>query len=113
VQGILISEVSGTGTLVTRQAARTLYASMEGQLPQKGTEVQFDFSNLQALTPSFLDELITILGERFRKYHAVQPQVMLANLPERLSVPLVTIGRAHRLEVVQKPPGTWRLQWPQ
>ena len=70
--------------LVTRESARAIKASLLDALAKDGNEVTLDFSGTEAVTPSFIDELMDVLGELAAptKWNV---RVLFVNPPTRLS----------------------------
>lgn len=79
---VSVSEVLGQRALVTREAARRLLDRVAA-LPESldDTMLELDFQGIEALSPSFLDELI---GACVEWAHSRPATVRLLAPPERL-----------------------------
>ena len=71
------------------------------------TEVSLDFSGVDAVTPSFVDELLGTIEAIFRGAEASDFRLLLLNPPTRLSSKFSAIGRARGLSIVESATSSW------
>lgn len=106
VTNIRIHDILSKRALVTRESARPIREA----LVQAGIggEIDLDFSGVDAVTPSFVDELLSILAD------SVGPGVggirlVIANPPTRLSEKFAAVARAHGMAIQELEGGSWVL----
>jgi len=67
-----------------------------------------DFEGVEAMTPSFVDELLGVLGEAVNDNTGEHPQQLtLLHTPTRLSEKFIAIARARDVEIAELDEGTW------
>lgn len=93
--------------LVTRESARLVGDSVAAAA-DRAREIILDFSGVEAVTPSFVDELITVLGEASGPKET-NFRIVFLNPPTRLSEKFLAIGRGHGLRICESDPGTWTI----
>ena len=91
--------------LVTREATSVLkddvfVATRDGEL------LAFDLSEIQAMTPSFLDQLLLMVEDSLPS-GAEQVKILMVNSPPGFRNRMESIGRYHRLKVVSDGQGDW------
>jgi hypothetical protein len=95
--------------LVSRGAARTIVAALKSQTSRHSQTLELDFSGIDAVTPSFVDELLSGLSARdfagYERLRFIRP-------PSRLSEKFQAIGRARGLQMEETPDGEWVIQLP-
>jgi hypothetical protein len=94
--------------LVTRESARAIKDLLVAPLDPNGGALALDFSGIEAVTPSFVDEIITVLGEA-ASVGRKGLRVVFLNPPTRLSGKFLAIARRHGLHMVESLPGTWTI----
>lgn len=89
--------------LVTRQSARPIGAALN---ELRGTgEIALDFSGVEAVTPSFIDELLTLLRTNLESADGVR--LIVLNPPTRLSEKFAAVARAHDMTTQELTNGSW------
>lgn len=78
---------------VSRDSARKLKLAMDEAF-RISSRAEVDFSGIEAITPSFLDELVRVSEEGAG---AALWSVVLLNMPSALTSKFATIGRSHRV----------------
>ncbi len=100
-----VFELTGKRALVTRASA----AEIGSALNEASTdgEIIVDFAGVDAVTPSFVDEILAVVEELVRDRDA--GGVSFLHIPTRLSEKFVAVGRAHQLSVTESEDGTWAI----
>ena len=91
--------------LVTRDAAGALQEDVL-ESSRHGEPLALDLSGVQAITPSFLDQLL-LMVERSLPREGDPVSVVMLNSPPGFRDRLESIGRVHRLKVVSDDVGDW------
>lgn len=94
--------------LITRESARVLKEPLIAAMNGEVAELKLDFAGVEAVTPSFVDELITVLGE-IAHLKKLGFQVSFLNPPTRLSEKFLAIARGHGLIISESSPGAWTI----
>lgn len=92
--------------LITRDSARALAQFLREQAAGD-REITLDFADVEAVTPSFVDEILTILQEFLGEAGKADLKIMFVNTPTRLSKKFAAVGRAHGLRITESPDGLW------
>ncbi len=95
--------------LVTRESARQLAPELKSAVGQGGEELVLDFSQVDGLTPSFLDELLAVVEETLAADARKALAISVVNAPTRLSAKFEAVARAHALVAREMNSGTWML----
>lgn len=106
---VRIRDVLDNRILVTRQSARKLepkLASMAVSFPER---LELDFSGIDGITPSFLDEILGIIQEHLARKDDVR--IVIVNAPTRLSSKFAAIGRARDLTMAETETGSWIISY--
>ncbi len=106
-----IHEITSHRALVSRNAARMIATAVKARTDPvpDGDAVILDFSQVEAVTPSFVDELLYQLSElSFRGYRTVK----FLSPPDRLSDKFKAIGRARQIAMDEEPSDGWVLELP-
>ena len=103
VYGLLLKRV-----LVTPGSARAIEPELRAALREGGGAVELDFTGVEGLTPSFLDETLGILSAALADEHYDKNlSIVLNNPPTRLSSKFTAVGRSHNLSVALDEHGRW------
>ncbi len=92
--------------LVTRGTARSLQANVADAMSGQG-QVVLDFSGVEALAPSFFDEILAVVEECARTNDA-EPRVTIQNAPGNLSSGTRAVVRVHDM-TLEESNGAWNL----
>ena len=95
--------------LVTRQSAAVIGEALAAALAADGDEVVLDFSGIDAVTPSFVDEALSSIEGLLRGDVRGQLRVVFLNSPTRLSAKFAAIARARGLEIRESDSGSWTI----
>ena len=93
--------------LVTRSSARELESDLADALVEGDGEVTLDFAGVDGLTPSFLDEILSVLEEAALKSGGSQLRIEVTNSPTQLSSKFAAVGRGHGLVAREFGDRTW------
>jgi hypothetical protein len=93
--------------LVTRESARPIGSAILAAKHADTREVTLDFSGIDAVAPSFVDELLATLEAIFRGTDSDDFCLVLQSPPTRLSSKFSAIARARGLQIVESEAGTW------
>lgn len=100
----------GRRVLVTRESARSLEADLRRAVSAGGGEVLLDFSGVDGITPSFLDETLGLIQEA---YEAAQPGGLLVRVlspPTRLTAKFEAVGRGRGLSIREGSGSEWVIE---
>lgn len=92
--------------LVTRQSARSIASDIEDALGDGG-KIVLDFTDVAGVTPSFMDETLSVIEERSKAQNRADLSIIVENSPTKLSSKFAAIGRAHRLDMREIDEKTW------
>lgn len=93
--------------MVTRASARSIQSDLRTALMEGQGKVTLDFRGIQGLTPSFLDETLSIIEESMRLTADKHLEVTLINPPTELSSKFSAVSRGHGLVMSDTEAGTW------
>lgn len=88
--------------LVTRQSARSLVTRLADAVARSDTEIQLDFKGIEAVTPSFMDELLETIDESLKGASIgtkTRFVVVIKNPPTRLSTKFSAIGKGRGYDI--------------
>jgi len=115
---IRVTDVLQDRILVSRESARLLESAIVTALerwpaPSKHSDEQpiaLDFEGVEGMAPSFLDELLLILGSLMAaRGHGGLQDLIVTHPPTRLSRKFEAVARGHNLSAGVQPDGSWRL----
>ena len=95
--------------LVTRASARSIERNLAGALTDGQGKFTLDFVGIDGLTPSFLDEILSILDEHTQDTNGRQYTVTMTNPPTELSSKFAAVGRGHAATIDASPEGIWTI----
>jgi len=107
VKTLKIFDLLGKRILVTRESARTIQPVFAAALGEGNGEVGLDFAGVEGLTPSFLDETLSIMEECVQSYPGARLRVVVTNPPTQLSSKFMAVGRGHHLTIKVVESGAW------
>jgi uncharacterized protein DUF4325 len=97
--------------LVTRASAHEIEPALEELAEAGRPEIELDFRGVEAVTPSFLDEILRIIETIFARGEWVVDIVIL-NPPTRLSSKFLAVGNSHGLAITDDGAGRWLVRPP-
>jgi len=99
-----IYEMLKRRALVSRGAAQAVVAALRSELQSDSATIELDFSGIEAVTPSFVDELISQLTSPGIGSHE---RVVFTAPPSRLSEKFRAIGRGRGVSFEETPTHQW------
>jgi hypothetical protein len=109
VDTVSIFEKVQRKALVTRESARRIEQALVEALSRQPKEIAIDFSGIEAVTPSFVDEILTVLDELAARTQHSPLRIVFLNPPTRLSDKFAAIGRGHKVEIRESGLNAWML----
>jgi len=97
-------EALGKRALITRASAGAIKQALAEA--SEDEELVLDFSGVEAVTPSFVDEALAVIEDglgRIRK----PPRLIFLHPPTRLSSKFAAVGRARQLDITEAVDGSW------
>ena len=92
--------------LVTRSSARSIQECLSSALRDGQGHAEIDFSGVNGLTPSFFDELLSIVDEAWLDLPGRGPSVTVKNPPTSISPMFEAVARVHGLKI-DETDGDW------
>ena len=102
---ILAFDLLGKRALITRESARAIQAALMQAWGQE--EVWLDFAGIEAVTPSFVDEILRAVGEAVERTKPDPVHLVFLNPPTRLSSKFAALARARHLMIEERSDGAW------
>jgi hypothetical protein len=96
--------------LVTRESARAIGEALATALISADGDVVLDFSGIDAVTPSFVDEALSSIEQMLGESRRKRLRVVFLNPPTRLSAKFAAVGRARGLEMKESDSGVWTIE---
>ncbi len=93
--------------LVTRSSARIIQPSLGAALAEGHDRIVLDFAGVDGMSPSFLDETLTMIEEALQQGNSDKFQLVLENPPTNLSLKFRAVGRGHDLSINESETGAW------
>lgn len=122
MSSVLVHQILTDKILVSRESAHCLRDALSSSLMScrsgAGSTgdpalVTVDFAGIEGMTPSFLDELISIFeGLLAHANEGCRAVLLVAHPPTRLSLKFEAVARGHEMVVEALPDGSWRLSQP-
>lgn len=106
---LIIHELLPSRALVSRESAREVQHALTARA-RLNQELIIDFAGVDALAPSFVDELLNVLRVTLRNVGNTRFQVRFTNMPTQLSSKFAAIARAHELIITEVSPGSWLIE---
>lgn len=94
--------------LITRESAEPIRRALADIDLNSTTQIVLNFSGIEAVTPSFVDELLGIFEGALHLVQLRQIEMLLLNPPTRLSSKFFAVARAHGLEI-RETDASWRV----
>lgn len=109
MEALKIHDLLPSRALVLRESARAVQSALAAWA-RPGEDLTIDFAGVDALTPSFVDELLKVLQVTLKNGGSARLQVRFANMPTRLSSKFSAIARAYHLEITEISTGSWLIE---
>ena len=107
---IAIRDFTSNRVLVTRESARTLGGQVDKAIQGHGRPLRLDFEGIQGLTPSFLDELISVVERAFQRANQTAFRIEILSPPTQFSAKFAAIGRGRDLAITESRDGSWLIE---
>ena len=104
---VRIHDLCPRRALITRDSARPIGRAVVEAISGCGHRVALDFSGVDAVTPSFVDEVLIVLDEALTEAERASLQLSFVNPPTRLSAKFAAVGRSHNLSIEEVGPREW------
>ena len=102
---INVYSVFSKKALVTRESARRLDELLRNVIISGQDELIIDFQGIEAVTPSFIDELLLVVEDHPER--SGKCILIFMNPPTRLSEKFGAIARAHQVSIEERSDGAW------
>ena len=99
---LMAFEVLGKRALVSRSTAKTLGNALEALMPSSDDLITIDFVDIQAVSPSFVDEILASYVRLADDPNYTGQSLRLINMPTRLSLKFKSIGTSHAFSTAEK-----------
>jgi hypothetical protein len=93
--------------LVTRESARSIVPEIVSAIASGENAITLDFAGIDGITPSFLDEVLSVIDEVIASRETGSFETIILKPPTRLSSKFAAIGRGHGLTIGERPDGSW------
>ena len=107
MKSIRLYDIIRTRVLVTRESARSVQSYLAAALADAEGEVGLDFSGVAGITPSFFDEILTIIEECIEAVGDSKLQVSMLRPPTLLSSKFEAVGRGHGVAIRESGEDAW------
>lgn len=105
MKALKVHEVLPRRALVTRESAEALRPAVEAITAEGNEELALDFEGIEAVTPSFVDQTLSVLQNALR--FSSRRDIIFLNFPGRLSPGLAAVARARGVQVNESAEGHW------
>jgi STAS-like domain of unknown function (DUF4325) len=107
VQVLHIFDVIPKRALVARATARQIGSEIETKLGTSGKAIELDFTGVEAVTPSFIDEILDVIQHIVDQSGLELEKILVTNPPTRLSSKFEAIGRGRNLHMAEGQDSMW------
>src|SRR5712692_10768699 len=94
--------------LVTRESAAAVRDAIDSSIRADG-EVTLDFTGIDAVTPSFVDEILGMIDDARAGSARREVRVVFAHTPTPLSAKFLAIGKRHGATMSQAGSDAWEI----
>lgn len=109
MKSVMIHDLLEMRVLVTRESARTIEGKLADALAEGDGEAILDFTGVEGLAPSFLDETLSVIEDCSLAVGRGHIRVVLKNPPTLLSEKFAAVARGHDLKIEASDMGDWIL----
>jgi hypothetical protein len=96
--------------LVTRESAAMVAEKLTAEEPSAEDVLVLDFEGIEAVTPSFVDEILALFNEFVGHTPSVRRRVQFRRVPTRLSEKFIAVGKRHGLRMEESQTGgSWEI----
>ncbi len=89
--------------LVSRESAQRLAEPLRQATAANGREILVDFTGVEGMAPSFLDEFLGVLHDAV----GVGTRIRFSNQPARLSLKFEAVAKGRGLRLTEESGGSW------
>jgi len=107
---IKVYDIVQRRALVTRDSAKVIREALASVIAENASEVAVDFSGVDAVTPSFVDEVLSVVDQAMSEARNRSLRVVFLHSPTRMSAKFVAIGRGRGLSMRESESGAWDIR---
>jgi len=107
VTTLRVHDIFRQRALVTRDSGRTVAEAFARDFGSGHAEATIDFDGVEAVSPSFVDEMLGVLLRERRERQPTPSRLVFTNVPTRLSAKFAAIGRGRDVRIVEEHEGMW------
>lgn len=107
MRAIRVFQLIPRRVLVARGTAREIAAAIEDGLGEAGSAIELDFEGIEAVTPSFVDEVLGVIQAILDRKNLGLDRILVSHPPTRLSSKFEAVGRGRNLLVTEQDDGAW------
>ena len=107
-----VHDLARRRALITRESARIIGEAVAAERDDQSTELTLDFEGIDAVTPSFLDELLAVTQEALRPSSRRPIRIVFLHTPTRMSAKFAAIAKARDVSIDEMPNGVWSITSP-
>ena len=107
MKSVMIRDFLDMRVLVSRETARSIEPKVAAALSEGNGEAILDFTGVEGISPSFLDETLSVIEDCGLAVGWEHFQVVLRNLPALSSDKFAAVARGHDLEINASEVGDW------
>jgi len=107
---VTVYELIPRRALVTRESAHVIARAIAEAGSGNSDTLVLDFAGIQAVTPSFVDEILDICAKTLSKRSAGGALLAVVNPPTRLSSKFTAIARGRGMTILESSDGTWTIR---
>jgi len=96
--------------LVTRKSAHNIADAISTAGMEKGETVVLDFAGIEAVTPSFVDEVLGICEAALSHRADAGVVIAIVNPPTRLSSKFSAVARGRGMTILESADGGWTIR---
>ncbi|MDP3062285.1 MAG: hypothetical protein Q8O40_03575 [Chloroflexota bacterium] len=109
MKALKLYDFLGKRALVTRESARAIGPVIAAAIAEGRGRIELDFFGVDAITPSFLDEVLAMIDQQLSTMKEGMFDVIVLSPPTRLSSKFEAVGRSYGLTVSALEGGSWRI----
>lgn len=94
---------------MTRESARLIHDALSAANIATAGEVALDFWGIEAVTPSFVDEVLAVIENTLRDTERSKVRIHFLNSPTRLSAKFSAVARARGVQISESENGSWTI----
>ena len=107
MNSVMIHDLLDKRILVSRESARSIELKVAAALAEGDGELILDFTGVEGISPSFLDETLSIVEDCSQAVGPRHIHIVLKNPPTLMSEKYAAVARGHDLEIIASEMGDW------